>query len=556
MNENYRVNLEPIEVSLRGYNWGNADFDGSQLQFSVSGKTAFELPLQQIANTSQGAKNEVAIEFIPPVVDPNGPKRQREDTLVEIRFYVPGNVTAGQVQELDQGKYQLRDKADVDAVDPEEVDEEGEISLAAQKVVNGPDGEPLAASTVFCDTIKAKIDADSTSSEAIVHFEELLCLTPRGRFQVHMHASFLRLRGKSHDYKILYTSIKRLFLVPKPDDLHRLFVIGLDPPLRQGQTRYPHLVFQFEREDEVELELNLSDDLWAEKYKDSLQKSYDGPVYQVLSDIFVGLVGKKVLGPSMHFQGAIGQGGVKCSQKANEAILYPLEKAFLSIPKPAIYIPFSEIAAVTFSRATNSSTKTFEMKFNLTSGTEYSFSSIAREEYSSLESFCLLKKLPIRNEIGDEGMGGFGSSDDEDNDQGRKRAQVDYQDGFDASESDDDDFRSGSDSDVEEEFNEDYESSEDGEEGEPNHEPKEEEKPKKARKKEVSEDKPKKKQKKDPNAPKRAMSAFLYFSQEYRAKVMAEQPNLPIGEIAKILGARWKELSEADKAVICTHLAF
>ena len=74
-----------------------------------------------------------------------------------------------------------------------------------------------------------------------------------------MHDTFLRLRGKSHDYKVLYTSIKRLFLVPKPDDLHFCFIMGLEPPLRQGQTRYPYLVFQFEREDEIELNVNLSE---------------------------------------------------------------------------------------------------------------------------------------------------------------------------------------------------------------------------------------------------------------------------------------------------------
>jgi structure-specific recognition protein 1 len=137
-------------------------------------------------------------------------------------------------------------------------DEEGEISLAAQKEVKGPDGEPLSCASILCDTIKTRTET-GTVSEAIVDFAELLCLTPRGRFQVSMHSSFLRLRGKSHDYKILYASIKRLFLLPKPDDLHWLFVVALDPPLRQGQTRYPHLVFQFEKEDEVDLEVNLSE---------------------------------------------------------------------------------------------------------------------------------------------------------------------------------------------------------------------------------------------------------------------------------------------------------
>lgn len=38
-----------------------------------------------------------------------------------------------------------------------------------------------------------------------------------------------------------------------------MFVIALNPPIRQGQTRYPFLVFQFERDDEIELDLNLEE---------------------------------------------------------------------------------------------------------------------------------------------------------------------------------------------------------------------------------------------------------------------------------------------------------
>ena len=74
-----------------------------------------------------------------------------------------------------------------------------------------------------------------------------------------MHPGFFRLRGKSHDYKVNYTSIFKMFLLPKPDDTHYSFIIGLDPPLRQGQTRYPFLVFQFEREEEIECELNMDE---------------------------------------------------------------------------------------------------------------------------------------------------------------------------------------------------------------------------------------------------------------------------------------------------------
>lgn len=41
-----------------------------------------------------------------------------------------------------------------------------------------------------------------------------------------MYQDFLRLRGKTYDYKILYNNITRLFLLLKPDDMHVLFVVS------------------------------------------------------------------------------------------------------------------------------------------------------------------------------------------------------------------------------------------------------------------------------------------------------------------------------------------
>jgi structure-specific recognition protein 1 len=74
-----------------------------------------------------------------------------------------------------------------------------------------------------------------------------------------MFATFFRIRGKSHDYRIMFSSIRRIFLLPKPDDLHYSFVVQVDPPVRQGQTRYPFLVFQFDRDEEVDASIKLDE---------------------------------------------------------------------------------------------------------------------------------------------------------------------------------------------------------------------------------------------------------------------------------------------------------
>jgi high mobility group protein B1 len=39
------------------------------------------------------------------------------------------------------------------------------------------------------------------------------------------------------------------------------------------------------------------------------------------------------------------------------------------------------------------------------------------------------------------------------------------------------------------------------------------------------------KEKKDPNAPKRGMSSFMYFSNEVRAKLKTENPGMSFGEL-------------------------
>ncbi|PCH43010.1 hypothetical protein WOLCODRAFT_90097 [Wolfiporia cocos MD-104 SS10] len=58
---------------------------------------------------------------------------------------------------------------------------------------------------------------------------------------------------------------------------------------------------------------------------------------------------------------------------------------------------------------------------------------------------------------------------------------------------------------------------------------------------------PKAKAKKDPKAPKRPLSAYMFFSQDWRERIKAENPDAGFGEIGKLLGAKWKELDESEK---------
>lgn len=57
------------------------------------------------------------------------------------------------------------------------------------------------------------------------------------------------------------------------------------------------------------------------------------------------------------------------------------------------------------------------------------------------------------------------------------------------------------------------------------------------------------KAKKDKNAPKRALSAYMFFSQDWRERIKTENPDAGFGEVGKLLGAKWKELDDDEKKV-------
>ena len=61
-------------------------------------------------------------------------------------------------------------------------------------------------------------------------------------------------------------------------------------------------------------------------------------------------------------------------------------------------------------------------------------------------------------------------------------------------------------------------------------------------------DKPLKiKKRKDPRIPKRPMTSFMFFCNEFRNQIWEANPEFKIGDVAKELGKRWKKLSEQEK---------
>ncbi|KAJ5874554.1 uncharacterized protein N7529_002984 [Penicillium soppii] len=456
----YGINVETREHALRGWNWGKTEFTKAELAFNVQNRPAFEVPYSEIANTNLAGRNEVAVEFALPTGDGNdasgkpGSTKNRgrkaaagPDELVEMRFYIPGTAVK---------KEKAEGAEDAEGADGEEEE-------------NDEGAEEQNAANLFYETLMDKAEIGDVAGDTFATFLDVLHLTPRGRFDIDMYESSFRLRGKTYDYKIQYSAIKKFFLLPKNDDTHTLIVLGLDPPLRQGQTRYPFLVMQLKLDEEISLELNMTEDIMQSQYKDKLQPHYEEPIHQVVTKVFRGLSGKKVIMPSKDFLSHHGHHGVKCSIKANEGLLYFLDKSLMFVPKPATYIQMENIAIVTMSRVGGavSASRTFDITVSLKGGLgEHQFSNINREEQKSLEDFFKAKSIRIKNEMAEEASGliaaalenndMMGSSDDE--------ARPDRGSADEDESSVDEDFDASSDSDVAEEFDSDHESSGDDDE--------------------------------------------------------------------------------------------
>lgn len=442
--EHYGVPFEVKDLSIKGWNWGKAEIDGNHLEFKVGDKLAFDLPLNQVTNAVVATKDEIAIEF----AQPEGADK-KTDSMVEIRLYIP---TTG-AENRDTG----RDDDDDD-------DDDG--------------GETDAAKSL-CEKIKGFSEMNNIAGDTFVTIPELPCIVPRyacpalrpvvganpgapvcrGRFELDMTATYLRLHGKSYDHKVLYSSIVKLFLLPKADETNVLFVLALDPPIRQGQTRYPFVVFQFNKDEEIEVDLqNIDEDMIKTKYEGKLQLHYEAPTFEVVSTLFRLLAGQKIIVPGS-FRSCTDGNSIKCALKANEGFLYPLERNFLFLPKPVTLIPHADIAHVEFSRTGSGlgNPRSFDLRFYLKTGQDVSLSNIAKEEHMNLEEFLAAKGIEFRSKDEDikrKKAAAPSGEDEEDDDRDFKRARS----GGEESSPDEDYEASSEDSSVDEEYDEDFES--------------------------------------------------------------------------------------------------
>uniref|UniRef100_A0AC35GW80 FACT complex subunit SSRP1 n=1 Tax=Panagrolaimus sp. PS1159 TaxID=55785 RepID=A0AC35GW80_9BILA len=181
-----------------GWNFGNVPIVDKNLQFQVNNALDFEIPLSNVSNCTAN-KSEAILEF-----------HTNDDStvgLVEMRLHMPM----------------------VEGVS----EEESPAELLRQAILK-----------------YAAVEAET--EQHIVLLTNMLCLTPRGRYDIKIFPTFLSFHGKTYDYKIPARSVNRLFMLKHKDGRRLFFVMHINPPIRQGQTRYSYIVFEFNKDELAE----------------------------------------------------------------------------------------------------------------------------------------------------------------------------------------------------------------------------------------------------------------------------------------------------------------
>jgi len=499
----YDLDMLDRELSVKGWNWGTANFNGSVLSFEVGKHDAFDIPLTYV-NHCNASKNEVTLEFA-----------LNDDAAVnlsEVRFHIPPA-------------------------------QEGEEDTAE----------------VFKDqVVKMANISTTTTGDAIAIFREIHSLAPRGRYDIKMYPTFIHLHGKTFDYKIPCNTVMRLFLLPHKDQRQMFFCVNLDPPIKQGQTRYHYLVFSFMQEDETDLELPFTEEELAEKYDGKLDKEMKGATFEVVSKLMKAMVNKKITVPGA-FVGHTGTPAISCSYKAASGFIYPLERGFMFVYKPPIFIKFEDVKAVHFARS-GGSNRSFDIEVLTRGETIYAFSSIEKDEYSRLYDYLKNKKIVVKSTGKMDASKIDLSADNIDHHAELMKNTAPSSEGENSMSSDDTDFNPDAleAKDAKEEYDSDPSDTgsdsagEDGGDDSAKEEKKKVKAEKKAARKKTSaptERKEKTKKKtKLPGQPKKPLSAyFMWLNTEGREKIKTDDPSASVTEVAKKAGEMWQSIDEATK---------
>lgn len=411
---------------LKGVNYGEYNFTRDAFVTTWNDKTLLSIPLNKVGTSTVVNKHDVAIELQTDEID-------NDDTLCELRFYIPPKT---------DNKEASNDEANGDKGSGSEEEDKPEVNVKA-------------AAETLNELFLSKANLTQKAGDSIVSFNDLPFIVPRGKYSCDLSINSLRMHGPTFNHIILYKNISKAFLLPKPDDVHMLFVLGLDKPVRQGNTSYYYLVMQIKKDTEESVKLKLPPEQLEQQLNERLKEEYEGKLHDVVAKVFKSIIKINIIIPG-DFESSTKHSGVKCSVRASEGHLFFLTKSLIFVPKPVIYIKVDDLKGAEFHRlGSGASSKLFDITLLLKNNQQHSFSGIDKKELDIIMGYFTARKINVKTVSDNKGFADEElDSDDQEEKGGRVRRKVPakiQEELDDEDESEDEDFIAQEDDDSDDE---------------------------------------------------------------------------------------------------------
>lgn len=195
-------------------------------------------------------------------------------------------------------------------------------------------------------------------------------------------------------------------------------MVAFDKPLRQGNTTYPYIIFQFKKDLQTTLEMQLPLEQLQKINPEIKDRTVEGDYYKIVANLFKLVIGISIIQPGEDFRTHSGFSGLKCNFKQQEGLLFPLNKSLIFIKKPVISIRYEDIARVEFQRVSAGSVgvRNFDFKIVLKKGYETEFTSADRKDFEALKELFIKRKVEVKEEDDRQKNKRAVAEDDEDDD--------------------------------------------------------------------------------------------------------------------------------------------
>ncbi len=248
-----------------------------------------------------------------------------------------------------------------------------------------PNDEDLSA-------LKESFTKYSTKS-IVTTLNEVSLLLPRGHHDLEFSLAAVKFRGKTNTFNVKYTNVARLFLLPRGDiSQDILIVLQLDSAVRLGNTSYPFLVLNIDKNSTVtdiciESTPEVPDLPITSKDEEKLQ-------LDLVLSLFTAF--NRKLAPTMAVETY--PHAIRCSHRAFDGAVYVVKRGLIFVVKPVVFVAWADVQAVELMRASAAmGGRFFDLRVFVKGGAVLDFQQIDRGVYGSLVAELQNLGVKIRN---------------------------------------------------------------------------------------------------------------------------------------------------------------